>query len=146
MYQNNFGHIINISSASSTIGVPSLSVYTATKWAVWGFTESMRFEAQNKGKNVKFSSIHPSYIKTGMFEGAKLGFLGNLIVPLVKDHDVIAKAIVEDAISKGKYMVLRPRSLRLSILLRGILPDFLYQKMLIIMGVHKSMNSFKGRS
>ncbi len=145
MYDNNFGHVVNISSASSTLGVPNLSVYTASKWAVWGFTESMRFEAQNKKKNVRFSSVHPSYIKTGMFEGAKLGFLGNLIVPLVKNHDVIAKAIIQDALINGKYRVLRPRSLRLSILLRGILPDYFYQKMLLVMGVHNSMSSFKGR-
>jgi len=145
MYENNFGHVVNISSASSTLGVPNLAVYTATKWGVWGFTESMRFEAQKRNKNVKFSSIHPSYIKTGMFEGAKLGFLGNLIVPLVKDHDVIAKGIVEDALKKGKYAVLRPRTLRLSILLRGILPDKLFQQLMKIMGVHNSMSSFKGR-
>jgi all-trans-retinol dehydrogenase (NAD+) len=145
MYENNFGHVVNISSASSTLGVPKLAVYTATKWGVWGFTESMRFEAQKRNKNVKFSSIHPSYIKTGMFEGAKLGFLGNLIVPLVKDHDVIAKGIVEDALKKGKYAVLRPRTLRLSILLRGILPDKLFQQLMKIMGVHNSMSSFKGR-
>ncbi|MDZ7763054.1 MAG: SDR family NAD(P)-dependent oxidoreductase [Melioribacteraceae bacterium] len=50
MYERNSGHIVNISSASSFLGVPELSVYTATKWAVWGLTESMRFEARNLGK------------------------------------------------------------------------------------------------
>lgn len=140
------GHIVNLSSASSYLGVPDLAVYTATKWAVWGFTESIRFEIINSGKkNVGISSIHPSYLATGMFEGAKLGFLGNLIVPQVKDHDVIAKAIVNGALKKGKYAVRRPRSLRLSMILRGILPDKLFQYMLIVMGVHKSMSNWKGR-
>lgn len=147
MYERNSGHIVNISSASSFLGVPELSVYTATKWAVWGLTESMRFETRNLDKKgVRFSSIHPSYIKTGMFEGAKLGFLGNLITPLVNDHDVIAKAIVKDALKKGKFAVRRPRTLRLAILLRGILPDVVFQKMLLVMGVHKSMSNWKGRS
>ena len=37
------------------IGVPNLAVYSATKWAVWGLTESLRMEAHNRGKNgVKF--------------------------------------------------------------------------------------------
>lgn len=146
MYERNFGHIVNISSASGLLGVANLSVYAATKWAVWGLTESMRFEAWNSGKKgVKWSSVHPSYLAKGLFEGAKLGFLGNLIVPLVKSHDVIARAIVNSALKKGKYLVLRPRSLRLTTLLRGILPDLLFQKMLIVMGVHKSMENWKGR-
>lgn len=145
MYERNSGHIVNISSASAYLGVPALSVYTATKWAVWGLTESMRFEAFNLGKkNVKFSSVHPSYIKTGMFEGAKLGFLGNLLIPLVKNHDVIAKAIVNDALKKEKTQVRRPRTLRLATLLRGILPDKVFQKVLVLNGVHKSMSNWKG--
>ncbi len=146
MYQRNSGHIVNISSAAGLIGVSGMSVYAATKWAVFGLTESLRFESITKGKNgVRWTSIHPSYLAHGMFEGAKLNSLGNLIIPLVKDHDVIAKAIVTDALIKGKNVVRRPCTLRLSIMLRGILPDFLFQKMLVMMGVHKSMNEFRGR-
>jgi len=128
------------------LGVPDLSVYTATKWAVWGFTESMRYEAWNKEKyGVKWSSIHPIFIATGMFEGSRLGFLGRLIAPNVKSHDVIAKAIVYGAIVKGKYAVRRPQTLRLTIILRGILPDYIFQKMMLMMGVNKSMKTWKGR-
>ena len=147
MYERNSGHIVNISSASGFLGVAGLSVYAATKWAVWGLTESMRYEAWNNGKRgVRWTSIHPSYLAKGMFEGAKLGFLGNLIVPLVKSHDVIARAIVDGALKKGKYSVRRPRSLRLTIILRGILPDVWFQKLMILMGVHRSMETWKGRA
>ena len=146
MYERNSGHIVNISSAAGIIGVGGLSVYAASKWAIWGLTESLRFETWSHGKKgIKWTSIHPSYLTQGLFEGAKLNFLGNLIVPLVKNHDVIAKAIVNDALKKGKLVVRRPRSLRLSIILRGILSDFLFQKMLVMMGVHTSMHGFKGR-
>ena len=61
MYERNRGHVVNISSAAGLIGVPNLAVYAATKWAVYGLTESMRFEALQQGKNgVRWSSIHPS--------------------------------------------------------------------------------------
>lgn len=146
MYERNEGNIVNISSASSVLGVPDLAVYTATKWAVWGLTESMRYEAWNEGKKgVKWSSIHPGYIATGMFEGAKIGFPGGLIVPLVKDHDVIAKAVVQDAIIKGKFSIKRPRTIRIAVFLRGILPDKLFQRVIVWLGITKSMKHWKGR-
>lgn len=146
MYERNSGHIVNISSAAGTLGVPGLAVYAATKWAVWGLTESLRFEALNNNKHgVKYSSIHPSYIATGMFEGAKLGFPGSLIVPLVKNHDVIAKAIVESALKKGRYSPKRPVTVNLNPRLRGFLPDSWFQKLMMIMGVPQSMKSWIGR-
>ncbi|MGE5401013.1 MAG: SDR family NAD(P)-dependent oxidoreductase [Ignavibacteriales bacterium] len=147
MYERNSGHIVNISSAAGTLGVPGLAVYSATKWAVWGLTESLRLEAfNNKKPGVKYSSIHPSYIAHGMFQGAKLGFPGNLIVPLVKDHDVIARAIVESALRKERYSPKRPRSVNLNIRLRGLLPDSWFQRLMIIMGVTGSMQAWKGRA
>lgn len=146
MYERNSGHIVNISSASGTIGVPDLAVYAATKWAVWGLTESMRFEAWNNNKSgVKWSSVHPSYIARGMFEGAQLGWLGNLLVPLLKDHDVVAEAIVEDALKKGKYSPKRPRTVNLTIRFRGILPDPWFQRLLVFLGVTQSMTAWTGR-
>lgn len=146
MYKRNSGHIVNISSAAGTIGVAGLAVYTATKWAVWGLTESLRMEAMTSGKkDVKFSTVHPGYIATGMFEGAKLGIPARWIVPLVKNHDVIAKAIVEDALKKGKYSPKRPRTLNLNVRFRALMPDRWFQRYLILMGVAGSMKTWYGR-
>ena len=146
MYKCDDGHIVNISSAAGTIGVAGLSVYAATKWAVWGLTESLRMEALNNGKvGVKYSTIHPGYVATGMFEGAKLGIPGRWIVPLVKDHDVIAKAIVEDALKKEKYSPKRPRTVNLNLRFRALMPDRWFQRFLILMGVAGSMKAWYGR-
>ncbi len=146
MYKRDNGHIVNISSAAGTIGVAGLSVYAATKWAVWGLTESLRMEALNNGKaGVKYSTIHPGYIATGMFEGAKLGIPGRWIVPLVKNHDVIAKAIVEDALKKEKYSPKRPRTVNLNLRFRALMPDRWFQRFLILMGVARSMKTWYGR-
>jgi all-trans-retinol dehydrogenase (NAD+) len=146
MYKRNSGFIVNISSAAGTIGVPELSAYTATKWGVWGLTESLRFEAVNRGKTgVKFSSIHPGYIAKGMFEGARLGIPGRWIVPSVKDHDVIAKAIVESALKKEKYSPKRPRTINMNLRFRALMPDSWFQRFLIVMGVTKSMRTWHGR-
>lgn len=147
MYLRNEGVVVNISSASSTLGVPGLAVYTATKWAVWGLTESLRFEAINAGKGgVKFSSIHPSYISHGLFEGAKLGFPANLIVPLIKDHDDVARVIVEKAIKKGRHSPKIPVTVNLNPRLRGLLPDSWFQRLLILLGVPEGMKGWRGRN
>ena len=147
MYQRNSGHIVNISSAAGTIGVPGLAVYAATKWGVWGLTESLRLEAYNRKKNgVKFSTIHPGYIAKGMFEGAGLGFPGRLIVPLVKNHDVIAKAIVESALKKERLSPKRPKTVNMNLRFRALMPDGWFQRFLMLMGVGGSMKSWYGRT
>jgi all-trans-retinol dehydrogenase (NAD+) len=146
MYERNHGHVVNLSSAAGVVGVPEMAVYSATKWAVYGLTESMRFESIMQGKpGVKWSSIHPCYIATGMFQGARLGLLGNLIVPLVKNHDVIAKAIVESALKRGRHSPKRPLTLHLTPRIRAFLPDSWFQKFLMLLGVPGSMSSWKGR-
>jgi len=147
MYQKNEGHIVNISSAAGLLGVPGLAVYSASKWAVWGLTEALRQEAWNLGKRgVRFSSIHPSYVATGLFAGAKLKGLGGWIVPRISSHDVVARAVVVDALEKGRHCPKRPRSVRSALIFRALLPDFLFQHLLRLLGVHASMSTWKGYS
>ncbi|WP_169313560.1 SDR family NAD(P)-dependent oxidoreductase [Spirochaeta africana] len=145
MYAQDFGVIVNISSAAGTLGVARQSVYSAAKWAVWGFTESLWHEVRNQNKSVHVASVHPGYIATGLFAGAKIRGLGGVIVPLVKNHDVIAKAIVEQAIRHRKTVVYRPRSVRLAVLLRGILPDRWFFRLVRLLGIHRSMEGFTGQ-
>ncbi|MCX7786309.1 MAG: SDR family NAD(P)-dependent oxidoreductase [Spirochaetes bacterium] len=147
MYERNEGHIVNISSAAGLLGVPGLAVYSASKWAVWGLTEALRQETWNLGKRgVRFSSIHPSYVATGLFAGAKLTGIGSLIVPRLSSHDVVAKAVVVDALGKGRHCPKRPRSVRSALVFRALLPDFLFQHLLRVLGVHASMSTWKGYS
>lgn len=143
MYERRRGHIVNISSAAGAIGVPNLAVYSAAKWAVWGFTEALRGEASRHG--VLVSSIHPSYIRSGMFAGARIHRLGGLIVPLLDSHDQIAQAIVEVALKRGRTVVMRPRSVRLATFLRGVLPDRWFNGLIRFLGVWESMSGWHGR-
>jgi all-trans-retinol dehydrogenase (NAD+) len=146
MYERNCGHIVNISSAGGIVGVPNLAMYCATKIAVRGLTESLRFEAWERGKKgVHWSSIHPCYIAKGMFEGAKLRGVANLIAPLLKDHDVVAEAIVESALKEGRYSPKRPRTVRSMDLMRGSVPDEIFQWLINVLGVTGSMKCWVGR-
>jgi NAD(P)-dependent dehydrogenase (short-subunit alcohol dehydrogenase family) len=59
------GVIINISSIGGRVAFPFYSVYHATKWAVEGFTESLRFELEPFGIRVKL--VEPGAIKTDFY-------------------------------------------------------------------------------
>ena len=145
MQERRSGHIVNISSAAGLVGVPGLAVYSASKWGVFGLTEALREEAFAAGyPGLKYSSVHPMFLATGMFEGARLGGLGALLFPRVKDHDVIAEAVVEGALRRGRRCIKRPRSLRLVQLLRGLLPDALFAWFGRVLKLHNSMDHWRG--
>lgn len=146
MYQQGAGHVVNISSAAATLGVAGLAVYTATKWAVWGLTESLRQESINLGhRHVRFSSVHPIFLRHGMFAGARLRGLGALLVPNVRDHDVIARAVVDYALKRRRRIVMRPRTVRLAVLLRGILPNRVFEALVRFLGVPRGMSTWHGQ-
>ncbi|WP_013320576.1 SDR family NAD(P)-dependent oxidoreductase [Gloeothece verrucosa] len=58
------GHVINVSSIAGLIGVPGLSSYCASKYAVEGFSESLRYELLPF--NVWVSLVEPGTYKTNI--------------------------------------------------------------------------------
>ena len=145
MLDRNFGHVINISSASALVGAPKLAIYAATKWGVMGLTESLRLEAIKMGKKgVKFSSIHPNFIKKGLFRGTKLNFLGNILAPGIKDHDAVAKVIMNRAIRLGFHSPKVPWVMNQLTLLRALIPSSLLVKLGSLYGADNMMDKYKG--
>lgn len=66
------GHVVNISSVFGIIGVPTQSAYNAAKFAVRGFTESLREEMDIEGCGVGVTSVHPGGIKTNIARNARM--------------------------------------------------------------------------
>jgi NAD(P)-dependent dehydrogenase (short-subunit alcohol dehydrogenase family) len=62
--------IINISSLFGLIGVPSNSLYCASKFAVRGLTESLMSELADT--SVRFTSVHPGAVATDIARDASL--------------------------------------------------------------------------
>jgi short-subunit dehydrogenase len=132
--------IVNIASAAGTVSNPRMSVYCASKWSVIGWSDSLRLELEQAGhRHVAVTTVCPSYISTGMFDGVK----APRCVPMMTPEYVVEK--VWAAMKAGKPFVLLPRMLILSKALKGLLPirlwDFLAEK---LFGVYTSMESFKG--
>lgn len=67
------GHVVNISSLFGLLAVPSQSAYNAAKFAVRGFTESLRQEMLIAKYPVQVTCVHPGGIKTGIARNAARG-------------------------------------------------------------------------
>ncbi len=140
MIQRNSGHIVNIASAAGMVGNPKMSVYAASKWAVIGWTDSIRLEMEILGKDVKVTCITPYYISTGMFDGVKT----SLFVPINKPEATVRKII--RGIEKNKLHVRMPLIVYTLQLFKGILPTRMFD---LIVGrwlkIYKTMDEFTGR-
>ena len=66
MVKQGFGHIINIASLAGIAPVPGLSQYTASKFAVRGYTLAIANELKPKG--VAVTSICPGLVDTPMLD------------------------------------------------------------------------------
>jgi NADP-dependent 3-hydroxy acid dehydrogenase YdfG len=66
------GHVVNISSLFGLMAAPTQSAYNAAKFAVRGFTESLRMEMIDSGYPVGVTSVHPGGIKTAVARNARV--------------------------------------------------------------------------
>ena len=64
------GHVANVSSIFGLFGVPTQSSYNAAKFAVRGFTESLRQEMLIAGHPVGVTCVHPGGIRTNIVNNA----------------------------------------------------------------------------
>jgi short-subunit dehydrogenase len=133
------GRVVNIASASAVVALPLAACYAATKWAVLGFSESLREELRLAGhRHVRVSAICPSYISTGLFEGAKPPRFTRLLAP-----EAVARA-VRRATERGTEFVLLPWSVRVLYAVAGVLPRRLYLGLCRRLGVSHSMTGWRG--
>lgn len=80
------GVIINISSFLGKIGLPLLTFYNASKYAVEGITDSLRYEL--KDFNIRVHSIMPGFFDTNF---AKENLVTN--IKTFEDHSPYAKLV-----------------------------------------------------
>ena len=135
--------VVNISSASAFVSNPRMSVYAASKWAMLGWSDTIRLELeQMKVRNVKVLTVCPSYISTGMFAGAK----GPLLMPIMKPGYVVWRVWTEMIRGKKNLLILPPMA-RISTLVKGILPQGAYDWVADkVFGVYHTMDQFTGRA
>jgi short-subunit dehydrogenase len=66
-------HIVNLSSIFGIIAPPGQTAYSAAKFAVRGFSESLRHELQMAGSPIKLSVVHPGGVATNIARNSRTG-------------------------------------------------------------------------
>lgn len=133
-------NIVNIASASGYVGLPFGTSYASSKWAVIGFSESLRLEfLEREIKNIHVTTVCPGYISTGMFNGVK----APLVLPWLKPETIVHKIIL--GMERNSPFVKEPFMVKTVDLLKGILPLRIYVWVSKFLGVSTSMTHWKGR-
>jgi len=134
-------HLVNIASASAFAALPWATTYAASKWAVLGFTDSLREELRIQGhSHVGVTAACPSYIDTGLFAGARPALLTWLLTP-----DAVAAAVVR-AVRKRQPTLLLPWTVRLLTACAAVLPRPLFQRLCALLGISTSMTGWRGHA
>ncbi|WP_400075674.1 SDR family oxidoreductase [Winogradskyella sp. R77965] len=68
MMKKTGGSIVNISSRSGIVGIPTAVAYASSKAAVRNHTKSVALYCAEKGYNIRCNSIHPAAIMTPMWD------------------------------------------------------------------------------
>lgn len=151
------GHIINVSSIYGFTGLPLGSAYAASKWALEGMSESLRFELRSLGIWVVL--LEPGYFKTALLSSNMrvaaatrdersplygpvrhtLAQFKRWLLPLAGDPHVVARAIADaadDPKPRLRYVVGTDGKLLRA--LRSLLPWCCYES-LVVGGVKRAL-------
>ncbi|TJZ77199.1 SDR family NAD(P)-dependent oxidoreductase [Rhodococcus oryzae] len=107
------GHVVNVSSLFGLLSMPGQSAYNSAKFAVRGFTESLRQEMLIAKHPVKVTCVHPGGIKTAIARNATAGpgqdvaaFAEFFDKKLARTTPEQAAKVIVNGVQKGKARVL----------------------------------------
>jgi short-subunit dehydrogenase len=93
-------HIVNVSSIFGIIAPPGNTAYSAAKFAVRGFSESLRHELQMASSPVRLSVVHPGGVLTNIVRNSRAGSLvtdNERRAQTIERFDAIAQTTPKDA-------------------------------------------------
>ncbi|MCY1158364.1 MAG: short-chain dehydrogenase [Citricoccus sp.] len=140
MIERGHGSVVTIASAAGLVGVARQTDYSASKWAAVGFIESLRNELRADGHPINTLAVCPFYIDTGMFAGVQTRF--PRLLPILDPDEVTTRVI--EAIEDGRQHLVMPALVGALPALR-VLPTRLFDRVMDVLGVNRSMDGFTGR-
>jgi hypothetical protein len=114
------GAIINVASLAGMVGVPKMAAYSASKFAVYGLSESLRMEFEDTGVSV--SCICPGKVRTNFFSHASF----KDVAYAAESDGIVPSAVarvIDRAIKERKFLYVLPKSKRLELAIARLLPE-----------------------
>jgi NAD(P)-dependent dehydrogenase (short-subunit alcohol dehydrogenase family) len=103
LLQQNKGHIVNVSSVFGLAGIMNQSAYSPSKFAVRGFTETLRMELLHTG--IKTHSVHPGGIDTNIIRNSKFTGKHTSEVQQKRDIKSFSRAAMTTSIDAAKVIL-----------------------------------------
>ncbi|MBN3803624.1 SDR family NAD(P)-dependent oxidoreductase, partial [Paraburkholderia sp. Ac-20336] len=137
------GHIVNTSSVFGLFSQPGMSGYNATKFAVRGFTESLRQELDLMKCGVSATCVHPGGIRTNIAQASRIAqnMVGFMVENEQQGKDDFEKffitsaddaaRVILDGVRKNRRRVLIGRDARAADWLARTLPAA-YQALVVM--------------
>lgn len=127
MLQQGRGDFVSFASMAGWIPMLKTGAYTATKFAVRAFTETLQHEHLHSG--IRFACVCPPAVATPLLKQGKesdwprmLEDQGEPITP-----EVVIDAI-EKCLDKGKFFVLPTRDAKIGVLMRRLFPGLIWKQ------------------
>jgi len=124
MIERRRGHIINMSSMAGFVAPPTYSIYSATKYAVRGFSEALRREVGVWG--IKVSGIYPASVATEFTDHMGADFKSDFLYPKAfrLSAAAVAREVYRVARSPRREVIL-PRMMHFSKWLNILMPGLI---------------------
>ena len=120
MLRRGRGHVVNMASVGGRFAAPGEAAYSATKFAIVGFTQALALELHHAGVGV--SLIDPGPVDTGFFDNRGADYQRRW--PRKVSASRVASAVV-DAIDRGRLEVFVPSWYRAVGIVQAAMPGVL---------------------
>src|SRR6266566_185426 len=105
MRQQQSGHFVFLSSVAGKFGVPLLSAYCASKWAVRGFASALRAELHGTG--IGITTVYPGWVDTPMVKQEE-NSLNTMDIQVMLTPDQVASDILQAVAEDQRDLTLAP--------------------------------------
>ena len=121
MLEKKSGHIVNVASVAASFGLPGITSYCASKFAMLGFSEGLKHELKNSG--VGITVVSPIMVRTNFFEHPSFEKMPKFS-PTSLSSKTVAKAILKAA-NSPRLEIIVPSLVRGAVWLKNTFPYFI---------------------
>jgi len=119
MLKKKSGHIVNVASVGASFGVPGVSSYCATKFAMLGFSEGLKHELYGTG--VGLTVVSPIMVRTPLFEHPSFTNFSKFSTGVSLSSETVAKTIIK-ASNSSRLEIVVPSVARVAIWFKQTFP------------------------